>query len=240
MARLQPFRAWRPRPEYAAQVASPPYDVLSSDEARRMAAGNPLSFLHVGKPEIDLPQGTDVYSAAVYAKGGENLRRLIADGVLVREAAPSLYLYRQRMGSHVQTGVVAGASVDEYEADLIKKHEHTRLVKEDDRTRHIDALDAQSGPVFLTYKRGWRSMRSSSPHSRAQAYDFLPRTASSTWCGCRGPASAIGWSQPSRGSRSSTSRTAPTARQLRPGSARCVARPTPATPATRPTTSSWP
>jgi len=152
MARLEPFRAWRPRPEYAAKVASPPYDVLSSDEARQMAAGNPLSFLHVGKPEIDLPPGTDVYSPAVYAKGADNLRKLIEDGVLEREPGPALYLYRQRMGNHVQTGVVAGASVDEYEADLIKKHEHTRLVKEDDRTRHIDALDAQSGPVFLTYK----------------------------------------------------------------------------------------
>jgi len=136
-----------PRPEYAAQVASPPYDVLSSDEARQMAAGNPLSFLHVGKPEIDLPPGTDVYSPTVYAKGADNLRKLIEDGVLEREPGPALYLYRQRMGNHVQTGVVAGASVDEYESDLIKKHEHTRLVKEDDRTRHIDALDAQSGPV---------------------------------------------------------------------------------------------
>jgi uncharacterized protein (DUF1015 family) len=129
-----------------------PYDVLSSEEARGMADGNPLSFLHVGKPEIDLPPGTDVYSAAVYAKGAENLQRLIADGVLVREPAPALYVYRQRMGDHVQTGVVAGASIDEYEADLIKKHEHTRQAKEDDRTRHIDALNANSGPVFLTYK----------------------------------------------------------------------------------------
>jgi uncharacterized protein (DUF1015 family) len=174
MARIQPFRAWRPRPESAAQVASPPYDVLSSDEARRMAAGNPLSFLHVGKPEIDLPQGTNVYSAAVYAKGGENLRRLIADGVLVREAAPSLYLYRQRMGDHCQTGVVAGASVDEYEAELIKKHEHTRQVKEDDRTRHIDALDAQSGPVFLTYKaRPEIDAIVSRLTAAAPAYDFV-------------------------------------------------------------------
>ena len=152
MARIEPFRAWRPRPEFAAQVASPPYDVLSSDEARRMAEGNPLSFLHVGKPEIDLPPGTDVYSAAVYEKGADNLRRLIEKGVLVREPAPALYLYRQRMGDHVQTGLVGGASVDEYESGLIKKHEHTRMVKEDDRTRHIDALEAQTGPVFLTYK----------------------------------------------------------------------------------------
>lgn len=174
MARLQPFRAWRPRPELAAEVASPPYDVLSSEEARRMAEGNPLSFLHVGKPEIDLPPGTDVYSGAVYAKGAESLQQLIADGVLVREPAPALYLYRQRMGDHVQTGVVAGASVDEYEADLIKKHEHTRMAKEDDRTRHIDALDAQTGPVFLTYKaRPEIDAIVSRLAAAAPAYDFV-------------------------------------------------------------------
>ena len=152
MAKLKPFRAWRPRPDVCVQVASPPYDVLSSAEAREMAANNPLSFLHVVKPEIDLEPGTDVYAAEVYATGAANLRRLVDDGVLVREEEPALYLYRQRMGDHVQTGLVAGASVDEYEADLIKKHEHTRPVKEDDRTRHIDALDANTGPVFLTYK----------------------------------------------------------------------------------------
>ena len=152
MARIEPFRAWRPQAHLAAQVASPPYDVLSSDEAREMAADTPLSFLHDTTPEIDLPPGTDVYSDAVYAKGAENLRRLQAEGALLREPVPALYLYRQRMGDHVQTGLVAGASVDEYEADLIKKHEHTRRVKEDDRTRHVDALDANTGPVFLTYK----------------------------------------------------------------------------------------
>jgi uncharacterized protein (DUF1015 family) len=152
MARIEPFRAWRPRPEVAAEVASPPYDVLSSDEAREMAAGNPLSFLHVNKPEIDLERGIDVYAAAVYAKGAENLRRLQESGTLIREPAPALYLYRQRMGDHVQTGLVAGASIDEYEADRIKKHEHTRRVKEEDRTRHVDALNANTGPVFLTYK----------------------------------------------------------------------------------------
>jgi uncharacterized protein (DUF1015 family) len=111
-----------------------------------MAAENPLSFLHVVKPEIDLEPGTDVYAPEVYATGTANLRRLVDDGVLVREENPALYLYRQRMGDHVQTGLVAGASVDEYEADLIKKHEHTRPVKEDDRTRHIDALDAKHRP----------------------------------------------------------------------------------------------
>ena len=152
MARIEPFKAWRPRVDVSAQVASPPYDVMSSAEAREMAADNPLSFLHVVKPEIDLDPDTDIYSDAVYAKGAENLQRLIDDGVLLREEGPALYLYRQRMGDHVQTGLVAGASVDEYEADLIKKHEHTRPVKEDDRTRHVDALNANTGPVFLTYK----------------------------------------------------------------------------------------
>ncbi len=152
MARIEAFRAWRPRPELAAKVASPPYDVLSSDEAREMAAGNPISFLHVNKPEIDLPPETDLYAPEVYTKGAENLRRLIQEGVYLRQEAPALYLYRQRMGDHVQTGLVAGASIDEYEADLIKKHEHTRRKKEDDRTRHIDALNANTGPVFLTYK----------------------------------------------------------------------------------------
>ncbi len=152
MARIEPFRAWRPRPDLAERVASPPYDVINTEEARELAGGNPLSFLHVVKPEIDLPPGTDPYAPEVYEKGAENLRRLIADGVLIREGRPALYLYRQRMGGHVQTGVVAGASVDEYEADLIKKHEHTRRAKEDDRTRHVEALNANTGPVFLTYR----------------------------------------------------------------------------------------
>ena len=152
MARVEPFRGWRPRLDVCVQVASPPYDVVSSAEARAMAADNPLSFLHVVKPEIDLEPGVDLYAPEVYAKGAENLRRLVDDGVLLREQSPAFYLYRQRMGKHVQTGLVAGASVDEYEADLIKKHEHTRQVKEDDRTRHVDTLDANTGPVFLTYR----------------------------------------------------------------------------------------
>ena len=152
MARVEPFKAWRPRADVCADVASHPYDVLSSAEAREMAADNPLSFLRVVKPEIDLDPGVDLYSDEVYAKGAENLNRLKSDGVLVHETSPSLYLYRQRMGDHVQTGLVAGASVDEYEAGRIKKHENTRRVKEDDRTRHVDALDANTGPVFLTYK----------------------------------------------------------------------------------------
>jgi len=152
MALIKPFRAWRPRPDQAELVASPPYDVLSSEEAREMAKTNPVSFLHVVKPEIDLEPGVDLYSDAVYAKGAENLKRLKDGGVLIREERPALYLYRQRMGDHIQTGLVTGASIDEYEADLIKKHEHTRQNKEDDRTRHVEALNANTGPVFLTYR----------------------------------------------------------------------------------------
>jgi len=152
MALIKPFRAWRPRPDQAELVASPPYDVLSSEEAREMAETNPVSFLHVVKPEIDLAPGVDLYSDAVYAKGAENLARLKDDGMLIREERPALYLYRQRMGDHVQTGLVTGASIDEYEADLIRKHEHTRKNKEDDRTRHVEALNANTGPVFLTYR----------------------------------------------------------------------------------------
>jgi uncharacterized protein (DUF1015 family) len=152
MARIEPFRALRPQPGTAAKVASPPYDVLSSEEARTLADGNPISFLHVNKPEIDLPPDTDVYAPEVYATGADNLRRMVGEGVFLREPRPALYLYRQVMGDHTQTGLVAGASIDEYETDRIKKHEHTRPKKEDDRTRHIDALDANTGPVFLTYR----------------------------------------------------------------------------------------
>ena len=151
MARIEPFRALRPQPGTAARVASPPYDVLSSDEARAQAEGNPVSFLHINKPEIDLPADVDVNSPEVYATGARNLKRVIEQGIFLREPAPALYLYRQIMGDHPQTGLVAGASIDEYESDQIKKHEHTRPKKEDDRTRHIDALDANTGPVFLTY-----------------------------------------------------------------------------------------
>lgn len=151
MADVRPFRALRPRPDLAAKVASPPYDVLSSEEARVMAAGNPYSFLHISKPEIDLPDGVDLYSDEVYAKARENFDRFQAEGILFREALPAFYLYEQRMGEHVQVGLVAGASVVEYENDRIRKHELTRRDKEDDRTRHIEALDTQAGPVFLTY-----------------------------------------------------------------------------------------
>jgi len=152
MATLKPFAALRPQPGLAARICELPYDVMSSEEARAMAAGNPLSFLHVSKPEIDLPPGVDLYSDAVYAKGKENFAKLIAQGALKQDAQPAFYLYRQIMGSHAQTGLVAAASCEEYLANLIKKHELTRVDKEADRVRHIETLDSQTGPVFLTYR----------------------------------------------------------------------------------------
>jgi len=126
--------------------------VMSSEEARQLAAGNPLSFLHVSKPEIDLPPGTDLYSPEVYAKGKENFQRLIGQGTLKQDPKPAFYLYRQVMGKHTQTGIVAAASCDEYLRGIIKKHELTRPDKEDDRVKHIETLDSQTGPVFLTYR----------------------------------------------------------------------------------------
>jgi uncharacterized protein (DUF1015 family) len=152
MSVLRPFRAVRPARESAAAVSSVPYDVVSTDEARRLAAGNPLSFLHVTRSEIDLPDATDPYSAQVYAKAKENFAALRRRAPLVEEDEPSLYFYRLRMGGHEQTGIAACFSLDDYDRDLIKKHERTRRDKEDDRTRHIVELRAQTGVVFLTYK----------------------------------------------------------------------------------------
>src|SRR5277367_2836763 len=152
MATLKPFAALRPKPELAAQICELPYDVMSSDEARTMADGNALSFLHVSKPEIGLPTGTDAYSPEVYAKGAENFQKLIAQGALKQDSQPNFYLYRQIMGKHSQVGLVAAASCDEYLSGVIKKHEFTRPDKEDDRVRHIETLNSQTGPVFLTYK----------------------------------------------------------------------------------------
>jgi uncharacterized protein (DUF1015 family) len=152
MATLKPFAALRPKTELAAQICELPYDVMSSDEARQMAADNPLSFLHVSKPEIDLPPGTDIYAPEVYAKGRENFQKLISQGALKQDAQPNFYLYRQVMGKHSQVGLVAAASCEEYLRGVIKKHELTRPDKEDDRVRHIEALDSQTGPVFLTYR----------------------------------------------------------------------------------------
>jgi uncharacterized protein (DUF1015 family) len=152
MASIKPFAALRPKPELASRICELPYDVMSSDEARQMAAGNPLSFLHVSKPEIDLPPSTDIYDASVYAKGRENFQKLISEGALRQDAQPAFYLYRQVMGQHSQVGLVAAASCEEYLNGIIKKHELTRPDKEDDRVRHVEALNSQTGPVFLTYR----------------------------------------------------------------------------------------
>ena len=153
MATLQPFRGLCPNPSLVEKVASPPYDVLDAREAKMLAENNPQSFLHVIKPEIDLPDGTDPYSPTVYEKGAENLERLIDEYVLLREKSPCFYLYQQIMGDHVQTGFVGLASVDEYLNGVIKKHEHTRPEKVNDRVNLIKALNAQTGPVFLTYRQ---------------------------------------------------------------------------------------
>ncbi len=152
MAGLFPFRALRPTPAAAKDVAAVPYDVVTTEEAVSLARDNPLSFLRVSRPEIDLPPGTDPHADIVYDKAARNFRSLQASAPLVREDDPSLYVYRLRMGSHEQTGIAACFSIDEYDQGLIKKHERTRRDKEDDRTRHLLAIEAQTGPVFLTYR----------------------------------------------------------------------------------------
>jgi len=152
MTLVQPFRGLRPVTDKAADVVAPPYDVLNTAEARERVKGHPLSFLHISKPEIDLAEGTDPYSPEVYEKGAENLKNLINDKILIRDEKPCYYVYRLIMGEHQQTGLVVTASVADYDTNRIRKHEFTRPDKEDDRVRQIDALDAQTGPVFLTYR----------------------------------------------------------------------------------------
>ena len=149
---VTPIRGLRPLPERAEEVVAPPYDVLNTAEARVRADGRPNSFLHISKPEIDLPEGTDPYDPSVYTKGAENLQRMVDDGVLMREENPCYYVYRLRWEDHVQTGLVFGSSVAAYDINRVRKHEFTRPVKEDDRVRQITALNAQTGPVLLTYR----------------------------------------------------------------------------------------
>ncbi len=152
MSLIRSFAGLRPAPEYAAAVAAPPYDVLNSSEARARAKNRPYSFLHISKPEIDLAPDIDPYSPAVYAKGAENFTALIKQGILQRDKKPCYYVYRLVMGDHTQTGIVAAASVAAYDNGHIRRHELTRPDKEDDRVRQIDALNAQTGPVLLTYR----------------------------------------------------------------------------------------
>ncbi len=151
MPLIRAFPGLRPAPGRAADVAAPPYDVMNEAEAREMVVGRPWSFLHISRPEVDLPEGIDPYAPEVYAKAAENLEKMIGEGILIRDHKPCYYVYRLTMGEHRQTGLVAAASVEAYDSDRIKKHEFTRPAKEDDRVRQIDALNAQTGPVFLVY-----------------------------------------------------------------------------------------
>ncbi|MBI3898510.1 MAG: DUF1015 domain-containing protein [Gammaproteobacteria bacterium] len=153
MSLIRPFAGVRPAPQHTAGVIAPPYDVLNSDEARTRAADKPFSFLHVSKPEIDLSSAIDPYDPQVYERGRQNFQAMLKAGVLQHEVAPSYYFYRLVMGQHTQLGLVAAASCTDYASGRIRKHEHTRPDKEDDRVRQIDALNAQTGPVFLTYRR---------------------------------------------------------------------------------------
>lgn len=155
MSLIRPFRGLRPAPGRAGEVAAPPYDVLSSDEARQIVHGGsapkPWSFLHISKPEVDLAPDVDIYSPAVYAKAAANLKTMLDAGILLRDEAPCYYAYRLTMGAHVQTGLVVAANVADYDSNRIRKHEFTRPDKEDDRVRQIEALNAQTGPVLLAY-----------------------------------------------------------------------------------------
>jgi uncharacterized protein (DUF1015 family) len=150
---IKPFRALRPTPKNAEHVASVPYDVVTTEEASRLAQDNPMSFLRVIRPEIELPAETDPYADEVYERATSNFQRFQEQGYLIREQSPCLYLYRQKMGNHVQAGIVACCSIDDVENGLIKKHERTRHDKEKDRTRHVRSLNANAGPVFLTYRQ---------------------------------------------------------------------------------------
>lgn len=173
MATIQPFRALRPKPELAARVAAVPYDVVDRDEARALAEGNPYSFLHVTKPEIDLPAGLDPYDDRVYAQGNTALHRFLDEEVLVQDERPALYVYALTREGHTQTGVVLCASVAEYEHNVVKKHELTRPDKENDRVRHMQALGAQSGTVFLVHRDSPSiGAEVAKVTARAPVYDF--------------------------------------------------------------------
>jgi len=152
MLRVHPFAAVRPLPNHAPSVASVPYDVVDADEARALAAGNPRSFLHIVRAEIDLAPETDPYDPAVYAKAAENFTRLREEGTLIQEAEPRMYLYRQVRRHRPQVGLLCCCHIDDYLNNIIRKHEKTRQDKEDDRTRHMLAINANPGPVFLTYR----------------------------------------------------------------------------------------
>jgi uncharacterized protein (DUF1015 family) len=173
MASLEPFRGLRPPAALAAKLACPPYDVVSATEARTYARGNDQCFFRISRPEIDLPTDTDEHSETVYLRGRENLAEFQAKGWLSKDPEPAFYVYRQRMGTHLQVGLVAAASVAEYDEGEIRRHELTRADKEDDRTRHIDALGGNDEPVFLTYRADGRIDALVEKVVRSEAaYDF--------------------------------------------------------------------
>ena len=178
MAVFHPFKAIRPIPERAAKVAALPYDVMNSAEAREMAKGNPYSFLHVDKAEIDLPEDTDLYSDAVYAKAKENLMKLESDGTYEQDAQPCFYIYRQTMNGRSQTGLVGCASIDDYINNVIKKHELTRADKEADRIRHVDTCNANTGPIFLCYRENAKinAIIADWKQTHTPVYDFVTDT----------------------------------------------------------------
>ena len=151
MAIIKPFEAVRPQPEYAVEVSSLPYDVMNTAEARQMAEGNPKSFLHVSRAEIDFEEGTDEHSQPVYEKARDNFYKMMEDGILFQDAYPFFYIYQQNMNGRTQTGLVACSSIEDYFNDIIKKHELTRPEKEEDRIHHMETLQAHVGPIFLTY-----------------------------------------------------------------------------------------
>ena len=172
--RLRSFQGLVPTPEHAAAVAAVPYDVVNREESKALGKDNPVNLIHVDRAEIDLPDDVDAYDARVYAKAVENFKKLQSDGVLVREKEPTMYLYRQVMGAHAQTGLVAVCHIEDYENDIIRKHEKTRKVKEDDRTRLVDALSANTGPIFLTYRDNSSVLALTKHHEKndAPVYDF--------------------------------------------------------------------
>ena len=153
MALYRAFKAFRPEKSKQALIPALPYDVMNSEEAREAVKGNPYSFLHIDKAEIDLPKGTDVYSDEVYQKAKENLENLEKTGALIQDEKPCFYIYRQIMNGRSQTGIVGCASIDDYMNNIIKKHEYTLARKEEDRIRHVDTCNANTGPIFLTYRK---------------------------------------------------------------------------------------
>lgn len=175
MAVFRGFRAYRPAEKNQALIPALPYDVMSSDEAREMVKGNPLSFLHIDKAEIDLPLGTDLYDTAVYEKAKENLISLEENGDLIQDSEPCLYIYKQVMNGRSQIGIVGCASIDDYMNNVIKKHEHTLAKKEQDRINHVNTCDANTGPIFLTYRKNDEisSTVESWMHNNQPVYDFV-------------------------------------------------------------------